>query len=211
LDVLSALRARFDFVEEYMQFLLGTRLFRSKSEIDRALEHLKEKREAPMRSDVLMIKCSKRNNVMNIAVIGGSTCSKKIYKQAQELGALIAKEGWTLVCGGLSGVMEAACRGAKGEGGITVGILPGNNCKEANKYVDVKIPTGLGYARNILVVRAAKVVVAIDGKYGTLSEISFALNEGKPVIGIGTWDIKGIIKVKTPGEAINHIKKTMEK
>ena len=144
---------------------------------------------------------------INVAVIGGSTCSKKIYTQAKALGSLIAKEGWTLVCGGLSGVMEAACKGAKAEGGLTIGILPGNNSRGANKYVDVKIPTGLGYARNILVVRAADVVIAIDGKYGTLSEISFALNEEKKVYGIDTWDIKGIIKIKSAKEAIAKIKK----
>jgi uncharacterized protein (TIGR00725 family) len=148
---------------------------------------------------------------MNVAVIGGSVCTKKVYNQALKLGFLIAKEGWTLCCGGLSGVMEAACRGAKSAGGLTIGILPGNSCKDANKYVDVGIPTGLGYARNILVVRAAQVVVAIDGKYGTLSEISFALNEEKLVIGIGTWDIKGIIKAKTPQEALKHIKKKCRK
>ena len=144
---------------------------------------------------------------MNVAVIGASTCSKRIYKQAQELGALIAKQGWVLVCGGLSGVMEAAAKGARQKQGLTVGILPGNSPAEANSYIDVKIPTGLGYARNILVIRAAEVVVAVSGKYGTLSEIAFALNEGKKIIAMGSWDIKGVIKVKTPQEAISRIKK----
>ena len=143
---------------------------------------------------------------LNVAVIGGYSCSKKIYAAAKELGSLIAKEDWTLICGGLSGVMEAACLGAKKEGGLTVGILPGISTREANKYVDVRIPTGLGYARNILVVRSSEVIIAIDGKYGTLSEIAFALSEGKAVIGIGTWNIKGIIKVKTPKAAIKKVK-----
>jgi hypothetical protein len=144
---------------------------------------------------------------MNIAVIGGHTCSKRIYKIAKDTGFLIAKEGWILICGGHGGVMEAACLGAKEAGGLTVGILPSFDGKDANPYVDIKIPTGLGYARNILVVRSAQFVIAIDGKYGTLSELSFALNEEKPVLGVETWDIKGVIKVRTPQEAIEKIKK----
>ncbi|MCK4809897.1 MAG: TIGR00725 family protein [Candidatus Omnitrophica bacterium] len=139
---------------------------------------------------------------MNVAVIGGFKCSRKFYKCAYELGRLIAQKGWILVCGGRTGVMEAACKGAKEKGGLTVGILPSVSGEDANAYVDIKIPTGLGYARNILVVRAVDIVIAVDGKYGTLSEIAFAFNENKPVIGIDTWEIKGIIKVKTPGQAI---------
>ena len=146
---------------------------------------------------------------MNVAVVGGCKCSRKIYKIAQRLGQLIALEGWVLICGGGLGVMEAACKGAKEKGGLTVGILPSFDAREANPYLDIKIPTGLDYARNILVVRAAEVIVAIDGKYGTLSEIAFALNEGKRVYGIETWDIKGIIKVESPQEAIERIKRFM--
>ena len=144
---------------------------------------------------------------VNVGVVGGYRCSKAVYKIAEELGSLIANEGWVLVCGGGSGVMEAACRGAKSKGGLTVGILPSYDGHEANRYLDVKIPTGLGYARNVLVVRASDIIIAVDGKYGTLSEISFALNEGKTVVGIETWDIKGVIKVKNPRAAINYIKK----
>jgi len=144
---------------------------------------------------------------VNIAVVGGHKCSKKIYKIAEEVGKLIAQEGWTLVCGGGPGVMEAACKGAKSQKGLTVGILPSFKGQEANKYLDVKIPTGLGYARNVLVVRAAEAIIAIDGAYGTLSEIAFAFNEERPVVGIDTWGIKGVKKVKTPKEAINYIKK----
>ncbi|MBU0878766.1 MAG: TIGR00725 family protein, partial [Candidatus Omnitrophica bacterium] len=146
---------------------------------------------------------------MNVAVVGGNKCSRKIYKVAQKLGELIASEGWVLICGGGLGVMEAACKGAKEKGGLTVGILPSFDAREANPYLDIKIPTGLDYARNILVVRAAEVIVAIDGRYGTLSEIAFALNEGKRVYGIETWDIKGIIKVESPQEAIERIKRFM--
>ncbi|MCK5287636.1 MAG: TIGR00725 family protein [Candidatus Omnitrophica bacterium] len=143
---------------------------------------------------------------MNVAVIGGSNCTKKNYNIAKELGCLIALEGWTLICGGGFGVMEAACKGAKEKGGLTVGILPSYKGEDANSYLDVQIPTGLGYARNILVVRSAEIVIAIDGKEGTLSEIAFALNEKKYVIGINTWDIKGIKKVSTVQQAIEKIK-----
>tara|TARA_B100000315_G_scaffold257205_1_gene305224 strand:- start:563 stop:1063 length:501 start_codon:yes stop_codon:yes gene_type:complete len=146
-------------------------------------------------------------NKMNITVIGGHSCTKKSAKVAKELGRLIAGEGWILICGGSSGVMEAACFGAKSEGGLTVGILPSYSGKEANPYLDVKIPTGIGYARNVFVVRAADFVVAVGGNHGTLSEIAFALSEKKKVYGIDTWDIKGVIKVKGPEEAIKKIKK----
>ena len=147
---------------------------------------------------------------MNVAVVGGHKCSKKIYRIAEEVGSLIAQQGWILVCGGRTGVMEAACKGAKKQGGLTVGILPSSDGEDANKYVDVKIPTGLGYARNILVVRASDAVVAISGEYGTLSEIAFAFNEEKPIVGVDTWEIEGIKKVKTAKEAINYIKRKVK-
>jgi len=143
---------------------------------------------------------------MNVAVIGGSSCSQKSYRLAKKVGGLIAEEGWALVCGGGSGVMEAACLGAKKQGGLTIGILPSSDGKEANNYLDLKIKTGLGFVRNILVVRAADYIIAVDGKHGTLSEIGFALAEGKAVIGINSWEIKGVVKVKTPREAIKKIK-----
>ncbi|MFA5008915.1 MAG: TIGR00725 family protein [Candidatus Omnitrophota bacterium] len=148
---------------------------------------------------------------MNISVIGGSTCSKKDYKIAQELGSLIAREGWTLICGGRTGIMEAACKGAKSAGGTTVAILPSRDAKDANAFVDVKIPTGLGYARNILVVRASDIIVAVSGKYGTLSEIAFAFNEDRCVIGINTWKIKGVVQVETALQAVSYIKRILKK
>jgi len=148
---------------------------------------------------------------MNIAVIGGYDCSQRTYNIAERLGKLIAQERWILICGGGSGVMEAACKGAKSKGGLTVGILPSYKGQEANPYLDVKISTGLGYARNILVVRAAEAVIAVNGKYGTLSEIAFALNEEKPVVGIHTWDIKGVVRVRTPQEAVRLIKRQLRK
>lgn len=147
---------------------------------------------------------------MNVAVIGGYRCSEKIYKIAYQVGKLIAEQGWILVCGGREGVMEAACRGAKEAGGLTVGILPSYDAKDSNPYVDIKIPTGLGYARNILVVRAAQAVIAIDGEYGTLSEIAFTFNDPRPIVGIQTWKIKGLKQVKTPPAAIRYIKQKLK-
>jgi len=141
-----------------------------------------------------------------IAVIGGHSCDKKTAKIAQELGKEIAEFGAILICGGLGGIMEAVAKGAKENNGITVGILPGENKNGANSYIDIPIATGLGYTRNTLVTTAADIIIALSGEYGTLSEIGFALNAGKTVIGIGTWDIKGIIKVNTVTEAIEEIK-----
>jgi uncharacterized protein (TIGR00725 family) len=146
-----------------------------------------------------------------IAVIGGNKCNARIAKIAEDLGKEIARLGASLVCGGLGGVMEAACRGAKSAGGETIGILPGNNKEDANPFVDIKIPTGLGYARNILVVKTADIVVAVDGKYGTLSEIAHALQMGKTVIGIETWEIEGVVQVESVGEAVQKIKEGAKK
>ena len=107
---------------------------------------------------------------------------------AEEAGAAIAEAGAVLVCGGLGGVMEAACRGAHGQGVMTVGVLPGSDRAEANRWVRIALPTGLGEARNALVVRAADSVIAIGGGWGTLSEIALALKRGVPVLGVGTWE-----------------------
>ena len=122
-----------------------------------------------------------------IAVIGGNQCSPQEAQLAEEVGRELAREGIILVCGGLGGVMEAACRGASSEGGITIGILPGDSRQAANRYVQIPIVTGLGYARNLVVVKSAQAIIAIDGSYGTLSEISHALQSGIPVIGLNTW------------------------
>ena len=145
---------------------------------------------------------------MNIAVIGGHSCSANIARIAEEVGKGIAQAGAALVCGGLTGVMEASCKGAKSVGGKTIGILPGDDKDEANPYVDIPIATGLGYMRNNLVVKNADIVIAIDGKEGTLSEIAFALQMKKPILGIDTWNIEGIIKVKDAQEAIDWIKRS---
>lgn len=147
---------------------------------------------------------------MIIAVIGGFDCSEEIEKLAVETGRQIAKAGCTLVCGGMRGVMEAACRGAKEAGGTTIGILPGKSKMDANKFVDIPIITAMSHARNAIIVRTADAVIAIDGKYGTLSEISLAKAIDKPVYGLKTWGIPGVIKVKTPKEAVEKIKNQTE-
>jgi hypothetical protein len=125
-----------------------------------------------------------------IAVIGESAPSPRLLALAEAVGAEIASAGAVLTCGGLGGAMEAACRGAQSKGGITIGILPGTRHADANPYVTHAIPTGLGHARNLLVVRSADAVIAIGGKFGTLSEIAFAKVEGIPVIGLSTWRLE---------------------
>jgi hypothetical protein len=126
---------------------------------------------------------------MLIAVVGGGQCSAEEEKLAEAVGRGLARRGVILICGGLGGVMEAACKGAKSERGTTIGILPGEDRSAANPYVDIPIVTGIGYARNLIVVKSAQAVIAIDGSYGTLSEIAHALQSGIPVIGLNTWSL----------------------
>ncbi|MFC2019902.1 TIGR00725 family protein [Chloroflexota bacterium] len=144
-----------------------------------------------------------------IAVIGGSQPSAKEARLAEEVGRQLARRGAVLVCGGLGGVMEAACKGASAEGGLTIGILPGDNRRAANPYVQLPIITGIGYARNVAVVKSARAVIAVGGSYGTLSEISHALQSGIPVIGLATWSIaknkkedNSIIRAEDATEAV---------
>lgn len=146
---------------------------------------------------------------MFVAVVGSASCSAEVAALAEEVGREIARRGAVLICGGRGGVMEAACRGAKVEGGTTVGILPGADRREANAYVDIPIATGLGEARNTIVVRAADAVVAVSGGYGTLSEIGFALKMCRPVVGLGTWDLgqdgqpaETVVRAATPSQAV---------
>lgn len=141
----------------------------------------------------------KNHSFMQIAVIGAADASAEEYATACAVGALIASRG-TLVCGGLGGVMEAACKGAQENGGLTVGILPDMGC--GNSYLDVVIRTGLGHARNVLVVQSADAVIAIGGSHGTLSEIAIALKMKCPVYGLKTWDIAGVVHCATPKEAV---------
>jgi len=145
-----------------------------------------------------------------IAVIGGGQCSSEQAKLAEEVGRELARHGAILACGGLGGVMEAACKGASAEGGTTIGILPGENRKAANPYVQIPIVTGIGYARNVVVVKSAQAVIAIGGNYGTLSEIAHALQSDIPVIGLDTWSLSkngrqdnSIIPAQNPAEAVN--------
>ena len=147
---------------------------------------------------------------MIIAVIGDSTCSAQEAKLAETVGESLAQRGATIVCGGLGGVMEAACRGAKSKDGLTVGILPGQDASMANPWVDIPIVTGIGEARNVIVVKSAQAVIAIGGSYGTLSEIAYALKSSIPVIGLNTWSLSrnkreddSIIRVQTAGEAVD--------
>ena len=125
---------------------------------------------------------------MIISVIGDSQAPPDISELAEQVGQELGKRGIVLVCGGLTGVMESACRGAKATGGTTIGILPGLDPAEANPWVDFPICTGLGHARNIIVVRSSVSVIAISGAYGTLSEIAYAKMDGIPIVGLHTWN-----------------------
>jgi len=156
---------------------------------------------------IIAIRMTKKPRI--IAVIGGGQCSKAEARLAEEVGRQLARRGAILVCGGLGGIMEAACRGASSEGGTTIGVLPGDARRAANPYVQIPIVTNMGYARNVAVAKSGQAVIAIGGNYGTLSEISHALQSGTPVIGLNTWTIarrgkedKAIIKAKSAAEAV---------
>ena len=145
---------------------------------------------------------------VHVAVSGGGEAGEEACRQAYEVGRELARRAAVVVTGGLGGAMEAACRGAKAEGGTTVGILPSDDRDDANDWVDVAVPTGLGEGRNALVVRAADAVIAVAGEFGTLSEIALALRLGRPVVGLGTWELmrdgrpaEAIVVAATPAEA----------
>ena len=144
-----------------------------------------------------------------IAVIGGSECSPQEAELAEKVGCELARQGAVLVCGGLGGIMAAACKGASSEGGVTIGILPGGSRHAANPYVQIPIVTNLGEARNVVLVKSAEAVIAIGGGYGTLSEIGHALRNGIPVVGLNTWSLSrndqsddSIILAQDPAEAV---------
>jgi hypothetical protein len=146
---------------------------------------------------------------MIIAVIGDSSCSQQQARLAESVGELLARQGVTVICGGLGGVMEAACRGAKSKDGLTVGILPGQDSSTVNPWIDIPVVTGIGEARNVVVVKSAQAVIAIGGGYGTLSEIAYALKNSIPVIGLNTWSLSrngreddSIIRARTATEAV---------
>jgi uncharacterized protein (TIGR00725 family) len=139
---------------------------------------------------------------IRIGVIGGARPEPRFEEIAREVGRRIARAGAVLVCGGLGGVMKAAAQGAKEAGGLTIGILPGAQTTEANPFIDVPIATGLGYTRNSLVAMNADVLIAVDGEYGTLSEIAYGRIFGKPVIGLESWDVKGVEKTESAEETV---------
>ena len=148
---------------------------------------------------------------MMISVIGGEACGPEALGAAEAVGREIARRGATLVCGGRGGVMEAACRGARAEGGHTIGIMPGRSAEETppNQHVEFAVYTGMGFARNVMVVLSGEAVIAIDGAYGTLSEIAYALIHNVPVVGLDTWDFayrgfdaEAIVRAADPAAAV---------
>ena len=153
-----------------------------------------------------------------VAVIGGSQCSSSEAKAAEAIGRELAQRGVIVICGGMGGVMEAACRGASDAGGMTIGILPGESRQAANPFVQIPIVTGIGYARNVAVVKSAQAVIAVGGSYGTLSEISHALQSGIPVIGLNTWSLlrngqpdNAIMVADSPSDAVDKALKLASK
>lgn len=147
-----------------------------------------------------------------ISVIGGRRCSREVEQLAHYLGKKLAKVVDIVVSGGLSGTMRAVSRGFKDAGGhLTIGVLPSYKKEDANEYIDIAIPTGLGLARNVLVVTAGDAVVALPGEAGTLSEIAYCLQFGIPVISLKSWDIPGVIKVETVDEAVDRIRTVLKK
>lgn len=144
-----------------------------------------------------------------VAVCGPDPCSPDVAERSEEVGRLLARAGAVLVCGGLGGSMEAASRGAAGDGGTVLGILPGASRSGANRYLTLSIPTGMGEARNTLIVRSSDALIAVAGEFGTLSEIAFALKTGVPVVGLGTWElskagrkVEAFVEASSPEEAV---------
>ena len=130
-----------------------------------------------------------------VGVIGAGKCNYNIYNIAYEVGKIIAQKNKVLVCGGLYGVMEASCKGAKEFNGTTIGILPDYNINNCNKYIDIPIATGMGHSRNIIIASTSEILIAIGGEFGTLSEIAIGLKLGKKVFSINSWSIEGTIKI----------------
>ncbi|MEA2289073.1 MAG: hypothetical protein QOD55_1070 [Solirubrobacteraceae bacterium] len=140
-----------------------------------------------------------------VAVVGPGEASSRELAAAEEIGAALAGAGAVVVTGGLGGVMAAACRGARARKGHTLGILPGEDRATANEWVEIAVATGMGELRNGLVVRAADALIAVGGGHGTLSEVALALKLGRPVVGLGTWEVHGVEHVSTPEEAVDRI------
>ena len=153
-----------------------------------------------------------------IAVIGTRQPSLEESKLAEEVGRELAKNGAIIICGGLGGVMEDACRGACAEGGLTIGVIPGDDRKSANSYVQIPVVTGIGYARNVIIVKSAQAIIAVGGGYGTLTEIGYALDSKKPVIGLHTWKFsrnnqmdKSIIRASSAKAAVSKALKLVKR
>lgn len=143
---------------------------------------------------------------ITISVFGSHDCNEEVAQLAHKVGEIVAKVECVLVCGGLTGVMEACCKGCKEAGGTTIGLLPGKDKADANEYVDIALPTTIGFARNTMVACSADIAVALPGSYGTESEICYALVYKRPVIDLGDWNIKGMISVSGIEEAELKIK-----
>ena len=147
-----------------------------------------------------------RKQKVTISVIGGHDATYDVECIAHEIGKIVAQSGAVLVCGGLEGIMKAASRGAKEAGGLTIALLPGINKSDANPYIDIALPTSIGYARNVIVACCADIIVALPGSHGTRSEISYGLVYKRPVIDFGDWNIKGMIKAESVKEVEKKIK-----
>lgn len=138
-----------------------------------------------------------------IAVIGAAQPSKQGYEQARHVGRLIARNDTVLLCGGLGGIMEAAARGCAEEGGMTVGVLPGPEAREANPFIHIALPTNMGHARNVIIAHSADALIAVEGEYGTLSEIAVSLKLGRRVISLGCrWSVEGVVMADSPEQAL---------
>lgn len=146
-----------------------------------------------------------------ISVIGGHEADKKLARLAEEIGVVIAGLGAVLVCGGLQGAMKFAAKGAKQAGGLTIGLLPGREKSDANEYIDIALPTTIGFARNAMVAASADIIVALAGSYGTQSEICYGLVYRKAVIDLGCWNIPGMIKAKDAKQAKAIMSRVMKK
>jgi len=144
-----------------------------------------------------------------VAVIGGHVCTEEVERIAHDLGIKLTKVVGILVSGGLGGTMKAVCSGFKAGGGLTIGIIPGYDKSEVNEFVDIAIPTGLGLARNVLVVKSADAVIALPGEAGTLSEIAYCLQFKIPVISLESWDIPGVAKAGSVDEALDKLKSVL--
>lgn len=152
-----------------------------------------------------------RKQKITISVIGGSSIGSKTEELAEKVGRMVAELGCILVCGGLGGAMEAAAKGAKKAGGTTIGILPGKDKEDANPYIDIALPTSIGYARNTIVACSADIIIALPGSYGTSSEICYGMVYNRPVINLGSWTIAGMTPAKDLEDAEAKVKKLVKK